>query len=83
MLAEQMINFVAASSAPQAIVIDEPIEATKQDTLLQRVTELIRLGRRDRSKEMELYMANRHELSVADHKSNMIFYVDEIKRPIQ
>jgi hypothetical protein len=37
MLAEQMINFVSASSAPLEIVIDKLIEGTEQDTLLQRV----------------------------------------------
>ncbi len=42
MLAEQMINFVAASSAPRSIATDELVEATKQDPVLQRVTDLIR-----------------------------------------
>jgi transposase InsO family protein len=44
MLAEQTINFVAASSAPRVIKMDELVEASKRDDLLQRLTEAIRKG---------------------------------------
>jgi hypothetical protein len=66
-LAEQAINFVAASSAPSAIKMDVLVEASKRDDLLQRLTKAIRAGRRDRSKEMEPYMANSHEFSVTEN----------------
>ena len=38
-------NFVAASSAPRAIRMDELIEASKRDDLLRKLTIAIRSGR--------------------------------------
>ena len=64
-LAEQHIHFVSSTAAPRAVKVDELIEATRNDEVLQTIIQLVRNGREDKSKALAPYLSNKHELSVA------------------
>ena len=63
-LAEQHINFVSSTAAPRAVKVDELIEATRNDEVLQTIIQLVQNGREDKSKALEPYLSNKHELPV-------------------
>ena len=59
-LADEFVNFVTAAAAPRAIGIGKLIEATRKDQLLHNLTKIIRSGQKNKSKELEPFLANSH-----------------------